>query len=50
VIAADDKIAAVNKKHVETALQAAQIVFDSIKKLTLLNIEAAKLLFQGGHR
>jgi phasin family protein len=44
----DEKIAALNKKHVETALQAAQIVFDSIEKLTRLNIEAAKVLFQEG--
>ena len=44
----DEKIAALNKKHVETALQAAQTVFDSIEKLTRLNIEAAKMLFQEG--
>ena len=44
----DEKIFALNKKHVETALQAAQIVFDSIEKLTRLNIEAAKMLFQEG--
>ena len=44
----DEKIAALNKKHVETALEAAQIVFDTIEKLTLLNIEAAKMLFQEG--
>ena len=44
----DEKISALNKKHVETALQAAQIVFDSIEKLTRLNIEATKLLFQEG--
>ena len=44
----DEKIAALNKKHVETALQAAQMVFDSIEKLTRLNIEAAKMLFQEG--
>ena len=44
----DDKISALNKKHVETALQAVQIVFDSIEKLTRLNIEATKLLFQEG--
>ena len=44
----DEKISALNKKHVETALQAAQIVFDSIEKLAWLNIEAAKLLFQEG--
>ncbi len=44
----DEKIFALNKKHVETALQAAQILFDSIEKLTRLNIEAAKMLFQEG--
>jgi len=44
----DEKFAALNKKHVETALQAAQMVFDSIEKLTRLNIEAAKMLFQEG--
>ena len=44
----DEKIAALNKKHVETALQAAQMLFDSIEKLTRLNIEAAKMLFQEG--
>jgi phasin family protein len=44
----DEKISALNKKHVETALQAAQIVFDCIEKLTRLNIEAAKVLFQEG--
>ncbi len=44
----DDKISALNKKHVETALQAAQMVFDSVEKLTRLNIEAAKMLFQEG--
>ena len=44
----DEKIAALNKKHVETTLQVAQMVFDSIEKLTRLNIEAAKLLFQEG--
>ena len=43
-----EKIAALNKKHVETALQAAQMLFDSIEKLTRLNIEAAKMLFQEG--
>lgn len=42
----DEKISALNKKHVETALQVMQIVFDSIEKLTRLNIEAAKMLFQ----
>lgn len=45
---ADEKISALNKKHVEIALQAAQIVFDSIEKLTRLNVEAAKMLFQEG--
>ncbi|MEK6210363.1 MAG: phasin family protein [Pseudomonadota bacterium] len=44
----DEKISALNKKHVETAFQAAQIVFGSIEKLTRLNIEAAKMLFQEG--
>ena len=44
----DDKISALNKKHVETALQAAQIVFDGIEKLTRLNLEAAKMLFREG--
>jgi len=44
----DEKLAALNKKHVETALQAAQMLFDSIEKLTRLNIEAAKMLFQEG--
>ena len=42
----DEKISALNKKHVETALQAAQIVFDSIEKLTWLNIEAAKFVIK----
>ena len=42
----DEKISALNKKHIGTALQAAQIVFDSIEKLARLNIEAAKVLFQ----
>jgi len=37
-----------NKKHVETALQAVQILFDGIEKLTRLNMEAAKMLFQEG--
>ncbi len=44
----DDQISALNKKHVEIALHAAQIVFESIEKLTLLNIEAAKMLFREG--
>jgi len=44
----DERISALNKKHVETALQAAQIVFDSIERLTRLNFEATKLLFQEG--
>lgn len=44
----DDKISALNKKHVETALQAAQIAFDTIEKLAWLNVEAAKALFQEG--
>ena len=44
----DDKISALNKKHVETALHAAQLAFDSIEKLTRLNIEAAKVLLQEG--
>ena len=44
----DEKIAALNNKRVETALQVAQMVFDSIEKLTRLNIEAAKVLFQEG--
>ena len=44
----DEKISALNKKHVETALQAAQILFDSVEKLTRLNVEAAKMLFQEG--
>lgn len=44
----DEKISALNKKHVETALQTAQIVFESIEKLTRLNIEAVKMLFQEG--
>jgi len=44
----DEKIAALNNKRVETALLVAQMVFDSIEKLTRLNIEAAKLLFQEG--
>ncbi|HEV8262757.1 MAG TPA: phasin family protein [Burkholderiales bacterium] len=44
----DEKISALNKKHVETALQAAQIVFDSIEKLARLNIAAVKMLFQEG--
>ena len=44
----DEEISALNKKHVETALQAAQIVFDSIERLTRLNFEATKLLFQEG--
>lgn len=44
----DWKIAALNKKHVETALQAAQVAIDSIEKLARLNIEAAKMLFQEG--
>ena len=44
----DEKISALNKMHVETALQAARIVFDSIEKLTRLNIEAAKMLFWEG--
>ena len=37
-----------NKKHVETALQAVQIIFDGMEKLTRLNMEAAKMLFQEG--
>jgi len=44
----DERIFALNKKHAETALQAAQILFDNIEKLTRLNIEAAKMLFQEG--
>jgi phasin family protein len=44
----DERISALNKKHVETALQAARIVFDSIEKLTRLNIEVAKMLLQEG--
>lgn len=44
----DEKISALNKKHVETALQAAQMVFDSIDNLVRLNFEAAKMLFQEG--
>ena len=44
----NEKISALNKKHVETALQPAQIVFDSIERLTRLNFEATKLLFQEG--
>jgi phasin family protein len=48
MLAVDEKTSALNKKHVETALQAAQMVFDSIEKLTRLNIEAAKMLFQEG--
>lgn len=44
----DEKISALNKKHVGTALQAAQIVFDGIEKLTRLNFEAARMLFQEG--
>lgn len=48
MVTVDEKISALNKKHVETALQAAQVVFDSIEKLTRLNIEAAKTLFQEG--
>ncbi len=44
----DEKISALNKNHVETALQAAQIVFDSIEKLARLNIAAVKMLFQEG--
>ena len=44
----DEKIFALNKKQVEIALQAAQIVFDGVEKLTRLNIEAAKALFQEG--
>jgi phasin family protein len=48
VVAVDEEISALNKKHVETALQAAQIVFDSIERLTRLNFEATKLLFQEG--
>lgn len=44
----DDIISAMNKKHVETALQAVQILFDGIEKLTRLNMEAAKMLFQEG--
>ena len=44
----DDKISALNKKHVGTALDAAQIVFDSMEKLARLNIEAAKALLQEG--
>jgi len=44
----DDIISAMNKKHVETALQAAHIMFDGIEKLTRLNMEAAKMLFQEG--
>ncbi|MGQ0578517.1 MAG: phasin family protein [Betaproteobacteria bacterium] len=48
MIAVDGKISALNKKHVETAHPAAQIVFDSIEKLGLLNMEAPKLLFREG--
>jgi phasin family protein len=44
----DEKISALNKNHVGTALHAAQIVFDSIEKLAQLNIEAARVLFQEG--
>ena len=44
----NEKIFALNKKHVESALHALQIVFDSIEKLTRLNVEAAKVLFQEG--
>ena len=44
----DEKISALNKKHVETALQAGQIVFDSIEKLARLNIAAVRMLFQEG--
>ncbi|HKQ23988.1 MAG TPA: phasin family protein [Burkholderiales bacterium] len=43
-----EQIFALNKKHVETAFQAMQIMFDGIEKLTRLNIEAAKMLFQEG--
>lgn len=42
----DEKISALNKKHVGTGLHAAQIVFDSIEKLARLNIESGKVLFQ----
>ncbi len=42
----DEKISALNKKHVQTALQAAMIVFDGVEKLTRLNMEAAKMLFR----
>lgn len=48
MVAVDDRISALNKKHVETAVHAAQIVFESIEKLRRLNIEAAKMLFQEG--
>lgn len=44
----DEEISALNKRHVETALQVMQIVFDSVEKLTRLNVEAAKMLFQEG--
>jgi len=44
----DEKIFAMNKKHVDIALQAAQIMFESFEKLVTLNVEAAKMLFQEG--
>ena len=44
----DDKISALNKEQVETAVHAAQVAFDSMEQLTRLNIEAAKVLFHEG--
>ena len=43
-----EQIFALNKKHIETAFQAMQIVFDGIEALTRLNIKAASMLFQEG--
>jgi hypothetical protein len=48
VVAVDGKISALNKKHVETAVHAAQIVFDSFERLTQPDMEAVKLLFREG--
>ncbi len=46
MIVVGEKISALNKKHVGTALRPAQIVFDGIEKPTRLDIETAKILFQ----
>ncbi len=44
----DGKISALNKKHVETAVHAAQIVFESVERPTQPDMEAVELLFREG--